>query len=1028
MQKLKCFPYSWCIDEEEEDVTSFRIYGIDKENKNVCLRITNFTPFIYLELPENIPWTENKAQLLCNKLDSILGDQKPLVKRLMYKKKLYYAHLTSNKKIKTFPYLFLSFSHYSDIRNMSYKIRQPVNIVGVGTIKLKMHEQDASPILQFTSYRNISTAGWLDFTGKIIKDEDKLTLCDHEFKVNWKHVTPNNDSTAASPLIMGFDIEVNSTNPSAMPKAEKPGDKIFQISCVLFRHGSDNMEKFLLTLGEPDPNVVGTDTEILMFETEHDLLIGYSEFIQTYNPNVIVGYNILNFDIPYMIERAKMCYCIFEFDKQGFTKNGHAKEKTIKWWSSAYGHQTFQFLDAEGRLYVDLLPLIKRDYKMDNYKLKTISTFFLGQTKDPLSVKGIFKCYRIGITKNEEGIYSKKSKRAMAICGKYCVQDSVLVIKLFDKLKSWISLCEMASTCNVPIFYLYTQGQQIKVYSQLYKYCMYNNYVVEKDGYIPKDDDHYVGATVFEPVAGVYDKVLPFDFASLYPTTIIAYNIDYSTLVVDPSIPDEDCHVMEWEDHVSCEHDKTVRKTKSKHVMCCKRKFRFLKSPRGVMPSVLQNLLDARARTRSQMKVIAKILEEQKLSEQDEKMAKELDILDGDLTSDKKLTLKKLSDVLENRQIAYKISANSMYGAMGVTKGYLPFMPGAMATTAMGRKNINIVSEVIPKQFGGQLVYGDTDSNYIIFPHLKTASENWDYAIHVAKEVSKLFPSPIKLEFEMAIYWRFFILTKKRYMYKKCGRDGIVEENIGKKGVLLARRDNSMFIRNVYSRIIMMVFNKVDRDEILMYAIDEINKLCSHFYSYKDFVVTKSVGNSGSGQRPVPFINDKGQKKGKLGDYTVPLLSINEKEKQRQFKLKDCKNETDYYSRCLPSVVQLAEKMKKRGNRVDSGTRLEYVITTQGGHKAKQYVKVEDATYFGRFSSTLKLDYMYYLKLITNPLDDIFNILYQKDENKTHTYGGKTHKFIKNFVLNQYNYRLKIRTKVHDELLLLFNPRLILEK
>ena len=130
----------------------------------------------------------------------------------------------------------------------------------------------------------------------------------------------------------------------------------------------------------------------------------------------------------------------------------------------------------------------------------------------------------------------------------------------------------------------------------------------------------------------------------------------------------------------------------------------------------------------------------------------------------------------------------------------------------------------------------------------------------------------------------------------------------------------------------------------------------------------------------------------------------------------------------MPSVVQLAEKMKKRGNRVDSGTRLEYVITTQGGHKAKQYVKVEDATYFGRFSSTLKLDYMYYLKLITNPLDDIFNILYQKDENKTPTYGGKPRKFIKNFVLNQYNYRLKIRTKVHDELLLLFNPRLILEK
>ena len=46
-----------------------------------------------------------------------------------------------------------------------------------------------------------------------------------------------------------------------------------------------------------------------------------------------------------------------------------------------------------------------------------------------------------------------------------------LVIRLFNKLQTWIGLCEMGKTCNVPIFYLYTQGQQIKVYSQLYKYC-----------------------------------------------------------------------------------------------------------------------------------------------------------------------------------------------------------------------------------------------------------------------------------------------------------------------------------------------------------------------------------------------------------------------------------------------------------------------------------------------------------------------------------------------------------------------------
>lgn len=249
-------------------------------------------------------------------------------------------------------------------------------------------------------------------------------------------------------------------------------------------------------------------------------------------------------------------------------------------------------------------------------------------------------------------------------------------------------------------------------------------------------------------------------------------------------------------------------------------------------------------------------------------------------------------------------------------------------------------------------------------------------------------------------------------MYKKCGRDGIVEEEIGKKGVLLARRDNSMFIRNAYSFVVMSVFNRLSRDKILSYVIEEINRLCSHFYSYRDFVVTKSVGSHGGGH-VVPFINDKGKKKGKMGDYTVTLLSNEEKEKNRQFKLKNCGDAKTYYIRCLPAVVQLADRMRQRGQRVDSGSRLEYVISDKGGHKAKQYIKVEDATYFGQHSSVLKLDYMYYLKLMANPFDDVLNIMYDKDD-------GSDYRFVKDFVLNQYKFRFKVRAKVLEELVDLF--------
>ena len=101
--------------------------------------------------------------------------------------------------------------------------------------------------------------------------------------------------------------------------------------------------------------------------------------------------------------------------------------KEIKWSSSAYSVQEFHFLDFLGRISIDLLPVVKRDYKLNNYKLATVSTFFLGETKDPLTVKDIFEAYRIGVL----GGNLKKIKT----CGKYCVQDARLVMSLYQKLQ-----------------------------------------------------------------------------------------------------------------------------------------------------------------------------------------------------------------------------------------------------------------------------------------------------------------------------------------------------------------------------------------------------------------------------------------------------------------------------------------------------------------------------------------------------------------------------------------------------------------
>lgn len=254
-------------------------------------------------------------------------------------------------------------------------------------------------------------------------------------------------------------------------------------------------------------------------------------------------------------------------------------------------------------------------------------------------------------------------------------------------------------------------------------------------------------------------------------------------------------------------------------------------------------------------------------------------------------------------------------------------------------------------------------------------------------------------------------------MYTECVRDGIVSADIGKKGVLTARRDNSPFIRAIYTEMMMMIFNKEPRDNILAYILDEINKLCCFYYNYKEFIVTKSVGSIGDGSVSV-FINEKGKKKGLMGSYKVPLLSNDPVERQRQFKLKNTDNKNDYYLRCLPAQIQLAEKIRSRGQRVDTGSRLEYVITTQGGTKGKQYEKIEDATYFALHSDIFRVEYYAYLKTGSTALDFILNVMYDKDDPR------EKYRFKKNFVLDQYNYRTKIRAKMLSQLTDLFKPKL----
>lgn len=1054
MERYQMFTYSWHIDASIDDSTIFRVYGLDKNNQNVCIRVTGFTPYVYLELPSRIKWDQCRAQALGDRLDQLMPNDKAITKKLVMKHKLYGAHIDSEGKKKLFPYLLCTFATKKDIESLSYKIRYNIQVgSGIGVIRLKIHEQIADPILQFSSCRKLPTAGWMEFSGMRVQKDDQLTLCDHEFTINWKNTKPFDCEVLAKPLIMAYDIEANSSNPARMPKSSEAGDKIFQVSCVFCRYGDkpDKWEPYLLTLGNPDPKIVnkrGVAT-ILTFKTEGELLVGFTNLVNERNPNLMAGFNLLGFDIQYMVERAQYTMEFNSFNVQGFHRFAHSPECTTSWSSAAFANQEYLYLDTEGRITIDLLPLVKRDFgKLDNYKLETISKFFFGKEhkKDPLNHKAIFKCYAMGTKKNSDGSYGTRARAYMAICGAYCIQDSILVLRLMDTLETWVGLSEMATTCNIPIFPLYTEGQQVRVYSQIYKFCMYNNTVVEKDGYIPGENERYMGAYVFEPVPGCYDDIVPLDFKSLYPSLIIAYNIDYTTLVMngDTSISDDKCHVMEWEDHSRCEHDPLIQEMKKisdyidkervksrairaqrdklkvvdflpdlagttpddrklmkkqasidkqnecqrltiearrierafkpqadirkdlksrvkEHFMCDKRSYRWLKEPKGILPTILENLLDARARTRKRQKEIK-----------------------GTMLGNEHLEM--LYKVLEQRQLSVKICANSVYGALGVRSArYLPLMPAAMCTTYMGRVNIKLAAKVIIEQYRGDIVYGDTDSCLVHFPHCKTPQETWDYAEYVATEVTKIYPKPLVLEFEEMIYKRYLILKKKQYVYTVSNREGVVEDKIGKKGVILARRDNCTFVRNIYQNAIQMIFDKKNRDDIIYYVLTEARKIFAREVPLQDLVITQSIKSTGDGVMEL-FIDDDGKRKGKIGDYKITRLLSNDPDKRdEQLRSKGVVNEKEFYMKSLAPAVQLGEKLKRRGQRADPGSRLEFVITEGPSGSTKVCDKIEDAEYASVHAGIIRIDTAYYLNKLAVPMDKVLNIMYGKGQSRRRT-------------------------------------------
>lgn len=319
--------------------------------------------------------------------------------------------------------------------------------------------------------------------------------------------------------ILSMDIECQGRK-GHFPEAEK--DPVIQIANTVTVWGQDKpMVENVFTLKGCLP-IVGA--QVIPSDEEEDMLMKWRAFLELADPDIITGYNVQNFDIPYLLDRAdalakgspRSRSKLANFNFWGRIKNSRAKMKDTMFQSSAYGRRSNVETTIDGRVIFDMLPYMQRNHKLSSYTLNSVCSEFLGQQKEDV--------HHSIISDLQNG--SDEDRHRLAV---YCLKDAALPQRLMDKLSVLVNYIEMARVTGVPVSFLISRGQQIKVFSMILRKCKDEKLLVPTLAKVGGGSDvGYEGATVLDPIKKYYkDPIATLDFASLYPSIMQAWYVPF---------------------------------------------------------------------------------------------------------------------------------------------------------------------------------------------------------------------------------------------------------------------------------------------------------------------------------------------------------------------------------------------------------------------------------------------------------------------------------------------------------------------
>jgi len=962
----------------EDDSFQIRVFGKTPCGKSVCCTINDYKPYYYLKTPKfddngeeimssNMTIDNFTSSLIHNKAYTVyLKEKEGSIDE--YKKwfidnggfecdlfseeyKIPINGWNNNKREKYFKVCFSDLKTFKKEQNYFKKPRKYKDIHH-SPISFQLYESNVDPMLRFMHEQDITPAGFIEIKEEYIEyteDDDKQSWCDCEIQVNYNYVKPTECDTPTPFIMASFDIECTSGD-GTFPQATRPDDKIIQIFTTFYKYGENEPYYVHACVLNDTTSIEGIDMEC--FDNEKDLLMAWQKAMIKNQPDVLLGYNILGFDLQYLWDRAGYTHCVDNFSYLSKLKEYQCKLETKTFTSNAYGHTESYHLEMPGILQIDLLQIIRREHKLESYKLDYVGEHFLKERKLDVSPRQIFDLFTQG---------PDERKRV----AEYCLQDTKLPMRLMNKLTIFPNMIEMANVTRVPFEWLMSRGQQIKVFSQLVYECRKQGYLIP---ILPKikDNDGYVGATVLNAMAGgYYEPITGLDFASLYPTIMIANNLCYTTRIKgtfgDEFKTDEEktsnedresgfIHAISLKDQTKVklkkvkwnlpieqkisETDENGNTTTSVIKTFKNETHYFVQSVngednRGILPLILRNLLSERKRVKKLM-------------------AKEND------------PFKKA--ILNGKQLALKVSCNSVYGFCGAAVGMMPCLEIASSVTTLGRGMIEKTKNLVESRYTGAVcVYGDTDSVMVKFKTdltgkdaiLKSFIMGEEAGEWVTEELNKdvHYKGIIDLEFEK-VYCPYLLASKKRYaglMHEK--REQVTGEKkptIDIKGLQVVRRDNCHIVKDVCNGIIHELLIQKDINAAKQIVQKVVDDLFDNKIPIDKLILSKSMGN-------VKFLTEP--------DGTIKIKSTYKNNNQPH--------------------IQVGLRMYKEdpGNAPRSGDRIPYVFIENENANAKQFEKAADPNYV--IQNNLPIDVEYYLDhQIMNPVCDLMRIVMDNPEDE----------------------------------------------